>query len=338
MKQRQRAPDFIKGVAIVLMVYGHLTMVGACADVQNGVKSWIYSFHMPLFLLISGMFFSSAGDVAQKAKRIFLRVGLPYLIFISVYLLGLILIQKVGIPTSNAPPESVVEFVKTILLYPRGGYWFLHSLLLIQLALVLGRGCMSERGASSLLIFTALLLLLLAAFELVRVRTIVYFLIGMAIRSVTDRKLDTPWYFGAACIVGVWALNYFLKLEELSVFSYTEMVWCLSILITLWGLAEKFSEGLGIKIVAWIGRNSLAILVFHSIFIVLLKPLAGLFTQFEPSGWLYSLGVTIMTTAFCIISALTLDKTKLSPYLFGTAQCYMPFRDAQKDLPKIESK
>lgn len=337
MKKRQRAPDFVKGVAIILMVYGHLTMVGTCADMQNIVKSWIYSFHMPLFLLISGMFFSASGETAFKAKKILSRVGLPYLIFISVYLIGLTLIQKVGIPTSNTPPESVSDFVKSVFLYPRGGYWFLHSLLLIQLALLAGCGSI-WKNRSSVLLLTALLLLLLTAFELVRFRTIVYFLIGMAIRAVTERKLETPWYFGAACVVGIWSLDYYLGLEELSVFSFAEIVWCLSILITLWSFAQKFSEDRGIKLLAWIGRNSLAILVFHAIFVVLLKPLSGLFLRIEPSGWLYSIAATVLTTALCIISVSVLDKTKLSPYLFGTAQCYMPFLEVQKDLPKADSK
>ncbi|MDF7826697.1 acyltransferase family protein [Pontiellaceae bacterium B12227] len=336
MKTRQLAPDFIKGVAIVLMVYGHLTMIGNCADTQNCVKSWIYSFHMPLFLLISGMFFSSEGEFFKKFNKILLRVGVPYVLFISVYLMGLKLIQNFGIPTSNAPPESIGDFLKTVIFFPRGGYWFLHSLLLIQLALVLGRACVGSKGPASILLFTALLLLILTAFGLVRGRTIVYFLIGMTIQSVTGRELKVSFLFGIAGVAVVWALDYFLKLNAIAHFSLTEVVWCLSILFGLWSFSEQFPGGRGVRLIAWIGRNSLSILVFHAIFIVLLKPAGGFFIRVDSSGWLYSIGATLMTTALSLFSAFALDKIRLSRYLFGTPQCYMPLGQGAEGVKKGE--
>lgn len=337
IKTRQLAPDLIKGIAIVLMVYGHLTMVGSCAGVQNCVKGWIYSFHMPLFLLISGMFFSSQGELAAKLNKLFFRIVVPYVVFISFYLIGLKLIQNLGIPTSNAPPESVIGFVKTVLFYPRGGYWFLHSLILIQLALLLGRGWAGTKGPASIVLLTALLMLLLTAFELVRVRTVVYFLIGMVIRSVAGRELKIPLLLAVAAIAVVWALDYFLQLKGIDQFSLMEVVWCLSIMMVLWSFAERFVGGRGIQFVAWVGRNSLSVLVFHAIFIVFLKPVAGVFIRIEPSGWLYSVSVTLLTTVLCLFSAFFLDKIRLSRYLFGTPQCYMPLYEDAKGASEAKN-
>ena len=76
MKTRQIAPDFVKGIAIVLMVYGHLTMVGSWASWRNHAAAWIYSFHMPLFLMISGMFFSVEGETGKKIKKLCLLSAL----------------------------------------------------------------------------------------------------------------------------------------------------------------------------------------------------------------------------------------------------------------------
>lgn len=48
MGMRDRNIDAVKGIAIILVVMGHI-----CTGIPGLVK-WIYSFHMPLFFLISG--------------------------------------------------------------------------------------------------------------------------------------------------------------------------------------------------------------------------------------------------------------------------------------------
>ena len=45
-KKRLNYLDYAKGIGILLVVLGHIY--------NNSVKLWIYSFHMPLFFIISG--------------------------------------------------------------------------------------------------------------------------------------------------------------------------------------------------------------------------------------------------------------------------------------------
>lgn len=42
--------DVAKGIGIILMVMGHTSM-------PDAINRWIYSFHMPLFFLLSGLLF-----------------------------------------------------------------------------------------------------------------------------------------------------------------------------------------------------------------------------------------------------------------------------------------
>ena len=51
--QRDFSIDIAKGICIFLMVMGH-------AAVPDLVFKWIYSFHMPFFFIVSGMFFNPA--------------------------------------------------------------------------------------------------------------------------------------------------------------------------------------------------------------------------------------------------------------------------------------
>ena len=52
--ERRKDLDFAKGIGIILMVLGH------CYSAGNGelIRTWFYSFHMPLFMLVSGYLFS----------------------------------------------------------------------------------------------------------------------------------------------------------------------------------------------------------------------------------------------------------------------------------------
>ena len=57
--------DFVKGFAILLVVLGHIY------DISNPIKIWLYSFHMPLFFIISG---------------ILIRIEIPIIYIINRYM------------------------------------------------------------------------------------------------------------------------------------------------------------------------------------------------------------------------------------------------------------
>ena len=58
--------DGLKFLLIFLVVLGHLTF----KDYGVGVKSMIYSFHMPVFVFLSGYFTSFSSDKEKKIKWI----------------------------------------------------------------------------------------------------------------------------------------------------------------------------------------------------------------------------------------------------------------------------
>lgn len=71
--------DLAKGMAIFLMVCGH-------TSIPSSLSNWIWSFHMPLFFIVSGMLFSpynypSFADFLKKRCRTLL---LPWLVFTVV--------------------------------------------------------------------------------------------------------------------------------------------------------------------------------------------------------------------------------------------------------------
>ena len=87
-KTRDFSFDYMKGWLIFLVVWAHFIV---CFFTQNGkdplFKS-IYSFHMPLFVFISGWFFSSKGSFVDLIKKQFKRLLVPQFTFV---ILGLII-------------------------------------------------------------------------------------------------------------------------------------------------------------------------------------------------------------------------------------------------------
>lgn len=82
-KGRIPALDIAKGIGILLVVFAHVNYTPA-------LLTYIYSFHMPLFFLLSGMLFRKEKyrSFGQFAKRRFFSLICPYLFF---YILAMIL-------------------------------------------------------------------------------------------------------------------------------------------------------------------------------------------------------------------------------------------------------
>lgn len=70
--------DYIKGVAIFLVIYGHSIShldIGQTSWWENPVYMFIYMFHMPLFIFVSGYFFNSnkkLGDYVGNNVKVLL--------------------------------------------------------------------------------------------------------------------------------------------------------------------------------------------------------------------------------------------------------------------------
>ena len=65
MQERNAWVDYAKAIGIILVVYGHVARgvfnAGLPMDEDNYllIDSIIYSFHMPLFFFLSGLYFNT---------------------------------------------------------------------------------------------------------------------------------------------------------------------------------------------------------------------------------------------------------------------------------------
>lgn len=106
--------DNARVILIFLVVFGHMIQpfIGNSNEIHT-LYTWIYMFHMPAFILISGFFAKGAGD-KNYILNLVKKLLMPYIIFQVIYTGYYFLIGKAGWQAG--------------LFYPQWSLWFLFSL------------------------------------------------------------------------------------------------------------------------------------------------------------------------------------------------------------------
>ena len=111
--------DSLKGLLIVSVVIGHVVapLVGD-NKAMIATEDWIYSFHMPLFVFVSGYFSTTSGI---KVKHQVIRLLETYIVCQLISIYYLYIIQE---------PISILTFLNPYCLY-----WYLWCLILWKILL-----------------------------------------------------------------------------------------------------------------------------------------------------------------------------------------------------------
>lgn len=124
MRERIQYIDSLKGFAIILVVMGHVIQMMYCVNSfdSDPIFRFIYSFHMPLFMMISGMVRRDCEIIdkfkyCNKLRSSFLQLVLPFLFWrFFVYLV------------------FDVDSFFSVFRYPdNNGLWFLWILFIINI-------------------------------------------------------------------------------------------------------------------------------------------------------------------------------------------------------------
>lgn len=137
--QRYNEIDAATGIAITLVVFGHLWVDEAASLlIYKNIRIFVYQFHMPFFMCLSGfvaaMSLSKRDNVpfadylASKAQKFFI----PYLIFSTVFIASEMVLGREG-------SEQLPTYVMNALFYPTqsaaGFLWYVYVIFAYYLAL-----------------------------------------------------------------------------------------------------------------------------------------------------------------------------------------------------------
>lgn len=134
-KYRIEEVDIAKGIGMILVISGHL-----CASAP--LRNFIYSFHMPLFFILSGIVYNAAKTRTCKAVQI-KKLFIKYIEWSGIYLM-FDYIVRYGVEGTRIKYELWNEVVYTISFYGISVLWFL-SAITIGLAFVLFVGEKSDK-------------------------------------------------------------------------------------------------------------------------------------------------------------------------------------------------
>jgi fucose 4-O-acetylase-like acetyltransferase len=189
--------DAAKGFGIILVVVGHAIrglldariLIGT-APVQC-IDTWIYSFHMPLFFFLTGLFIARSAEKDTLAHFMFDKVATlayPYFVWSTIT----ILLKTALGPLPNTPRS--LRDLPQILYHPIEQYWFLYTLFVLSIGFKL---LYSNRTTFWFFLAAAIVIhpdatplrLDSKVFDDVREYAI-YFAIGAAVGSIHLRHID----------------------------------------------------------------------------------------------------------------------------------------------------
>lgn len=88
--------DFLKGIGIFLVILGHH---------ENWITGWIYSFHMPLFFVLAGVFHKNEDNYFNFFIKKIKNLLIPYFFFATIlFLFWLIIGRRFGESAINNIP------------------------------------------------------------------------------------------------------------------------------------------------------------------------------------------------------------------------------------------
>ena len=129
MKKRIAYLDVARGIGMILVVMGHVDFI------SEPLRDYITSFHMPLFLIVSGILLyvtkTEERSFGQVAKRKCCTILLPYFVFSG----GALLFELVRALAKNLDMtgELLRRSFQTLCLQGFSTFWFLPTLLIGEL-------------------------------------------------------------------------------------------------------------------------------------------------------------------------------------------------------------
>lgn len=314
--------DVARGIGIILVVLAHALrgLIRAEISTPNAallfVDRFIYSFHMPLFFFLGGLFadrLKSSGYL-QTLSILLKTIAWPYFVWSTVQTLLMLLM-----PSGTNHPVAISQ-LWSVLVWPEMQFWFLYAYFIISLAfaaltrLPVGfSGCL----AIAVVIYLAPTLFLHWPPLVATQKYLVYFCMGAALFPVTKRLLEKTSQNAALFVSGVG-----FSVLAMAIWQGFNSGAVMALLIASVGIVSTCSfatcaSGYTACVLGYVGKRSLEIYVAHSIasagIRVVLRTALGI-DQF----WVHAIAGTVVGLIAPLVFAEICKRLKLR-YVFRFA-------------------
>ncbi len=285
---RQRWVDHVKCLAILAVVLGHTYVIG------NPIHSFVYSFHIPLFFVVSGYFIKAVKpDLAKMASRLLVPYLLICLSNLMIHVVtegaSLAVVRKMVLASIWASGGDVPIFGISGI----GLAWFLMTLFVARVVFQLLQNFLESRKINQPIICLIYFLMMLSGWQIGRVLflpfalnqalvAIFYLFIGYSLKNQWGKALELGSVKGKLALLTA-LFTWFLCLSAGVFYSIGNLfhvgfllagvAMSVSSSVAIMMIARYFGEGMGdrqLRFLSLIGTNTLLVLCIHwfeSIFI-----------------------------------------------------------------------
>lgn len=302
-KKRLDELDFVKAVMIILMVAFHLVYF---ESLYPYAKRVVYTFHMPVLLIVSGYLTNINKSPKQFLRGVF-WLFVPYVIMECgyVYMASLLPIRD------HVDNLSVSLFFDKLFLHPLGPYWYLHTIILCELTYyAVFRLCPLQTLSRCILL--GIIFAGYSYLGIVSVSKAFYFLAGVVVCNSRVSFLEvfrSSWLSLLALALLILSSDD-LRPDSVGGILIVYLMVCLS--LSLYSVARgRFRD-----FMLFIGRNTMLIFIFSPLFTILCKYLVP-YLEFDPTGMLFLVISLMISISGSLAIGWVMDRLHVSPFFFG---------------------
>lgn len=273
MDNRRYWIDYAKAIGIILVVYGHIARGIHSSDIAMPTHffeltdSIIYSFHMPLFFFLSGLFFYHSLSKRGGKKLVFSKIDTLF----YPYIIWSILQGTIEVALSSyTNGDATFTEVFTLLWSPRAQFWFLYALFVIFIFSTALFSLVSEKMALLVFLFSAILYIFPTLLPQGLIFTfitenLVFFTFGIVFTMYLKAEYFSSMKIALAAI-SIFALSQWLFHDYFSMI-YTHkgilsLLLALISIITIVSISSLIAQK-HYRFLAFIGASSMAIYLMH---------------------------------------------------------------------------
>ncbi|MFE9245621.1 acyltransferase family protein [Nocardiopsis sp. NPDC006938] len=269
--------DNAKFILIALVVLGHAIEPISDYRPASALYYWIYFFHMPAFIMISGYLSRSFDSSSTRVEKLVLTLAVPYLVFWTIHQ-SIYSVERGGLPDSLS------------VLKPTWTLWFLVALFLWRLTVPVWQRLRWPVAIAVVISLFATTADLGSTLSIGRVVSFLpFFVLGLSLRREHFAHLDRLWVrIASVLVLGVTALlavpvsdrmsrDWLFWKESLTDRAIDPLMPSIGIRLAFMGIALVMTVAvlaLTPKRRTWytaLGAYTLYVYLGHSVFLILLK-------------------------------------------------------------------
>lgn len=343
MKERIRFIDISRGIAIILIVLGHIIVYSEhCREIYK----FLYSFHISLFFIISGYTFKIPKDYGFFIKNKFLRIMVPYFLWSILFLIPYIIFgQTLGLKSASSSSFNILIQLKNIIygngnnfaLKQNSSLWFFPALFTMEIIFAFILRLLDKNKKNIVDILFGLFLFIIGYISTLLLNKVylpwginttlqfgIFFYFGYLIKKMSILKIKEKINLNiifVCLILGLMAC--FFNNENVSAIDYKYGNYELAILSGLFLSLVVILCSILInesKILEYIGKNTMGILILHKPILIIFQSKLGIITKLLKDS---NIIVELLVSALVLIITLIISLIgnyflkKLIPFCIG---------------------